>query len=46
MSSDHQRNAIAERAIKLIDELDWNFGGNEPKREQVVIVALSVIYGD
>ncbi|MFH1932300.1 MAG: metallophosphoesterase [Pseudomonadota bacterium] len=46
ISSDRQRNAIAERAIKLIDELDWNFGGNEPKREQVVIVALSVIYGD
>jgi len=45
-SSDHQLNAIAERTMKLIDELDWDFGGDEPTKEQVEIAALSVIYGE
>ena len=45
-SSDRQLNAIADRAIGLINELAWDFGGDEPEREQVVIAALSVIYGD
>jgi exonuclease SbcD len=45
-SSDRQLNAIAERTMKLIDELDWDFGGDEPAREQVKIAALSVLYGD
>jgi hypothetical protein len=45
-SSDHQLNAIAERTMKLIDELDWTFGGDEPAKEHVKIAALSVIYGD
>lgn len=44
-SSDRQLNAIAERTIRLMDELDWNFGGDEPKREQVTTTALNVIYG-
>lgn len=46
MSSERQRNAIAERAMKFIDELDWNFGDDEPAKEQVIVAALSVIYGD
>jgi DNA repair exonuclease SbcCD nuclease subunit len=46
VSSDRQRNTIAERSIALIDKLDWSFGGNEPDKEQVVMSALSVIYGD
>ena len=46
VSSDRQLEAIAKRAIKLIDELDWDFSGDEPTREQVKTAALSVIYGD
>ena len=46
ISSDIQLNAIAERTIKLIDELDWSFGSDEPERELVKITALNVIYGD
>lgn len=46
VSSDRQLNAIAGRTIALIDELDWNFGGDEPAKEHVKIAALSVIYGD
>ena len=45
-SSDRQLNAIAERTTKLIDELDWDFDGDEPEMEQVKTAALSVIYGD
>ena len=45
-SSDRQLNAIAERTIRLIDQLDWDFGGDEPAKEQVKIAALSVIYGE
>ncbi len=43
-SSDRQLNAMAERTMKLIDELDWSFGGDEPAKEDVTIAALSVIY--
>lgn len=45
-SSDRQLNAIAERTMKLIDELDWTVGEDEPTKEYVKIAALSVIYGD
>ena len=44
-SSDRQLMATAERAMALINEMDWPFGGDEPEREQVVLEALSVIYG-
>ena len=44
-STDRQLNAIAERTTKLIDELEWDFGGDEPERELVKIAALNVIYG-
>jgi len=44
-SVDHRMNAIAERTIKLIDELDWNFGNDEPDRDMLKIEALNVIYG-
>lgn len=46
VSSDDQLEAISERTMKLIEALDWSFGGDEPTREQVEIAALSVIYGD
>ncbi len=45
-SSDRQVNAIAERTMKLIDELDWDFGGDEPGMDQVKMAGLSVIYGE
>lgn len=44
-STDRQLSAIAERTIKLIDELGWDFGGDEPERELLKIEALNVIYG-
>jgi DNA repair exonuclease SbcCD nuclease subunit len=44
-SSDRQMMATATRALSLIDELDYPFGGDEPAREQVVLQALSVIFG-
>jgi DNA repair exonuclease SbcCD nuclease subunit len=46
VSSDDQLQAIADRTMKLISELDWSFGGDEPTREQVETAALSVIYED
>lgn len=46
VSSDDQLEAISERTMKLIEELDWSFGGDEPTREQVELAALSVIYGN
>ncbi len=46
VSSHDQLESISERAMELIEKLDWPFGGDEPTREQVEIAALSVIYGD
>lgn len=43
-SSDRQLNAIAQRTMELIDEMDWDFGSDEPSKEQVKTAALSVIY--
>ena len=45
MSSDRQLSTIAERTTKLIDELEWDYGGDQPAREQLKIEALKVIYG-
>ncbi len=45
ISVDHQLNAIAERTLKLIDELDCNFSEGEPDRNMVKMQALNVIYG-
>jgi len=44
VARDPRRSAIASRAIELIDELEWNFGGGEPEREQVIEKALNVIF--
>ena len=44
VSSDDQLEAISERAMELIKELDWAFGGDEPTREMVERAALKVIY--
>jgi exonuclease SbcD len=45
ISTDRQLNAIAQRTIRLINELEWDFGGNEPDRELTKLAALNVIYG-
>lgn len=44
-SSDRQLSAITERTIKVIDELEWDFGGDQPTKEQLKIKALEVLYG-
>jgi exonuclease SbcD len=44
-SNDLQRMAMAKRAVTLINEMNWPFGGDQPTREQVVLEALGVIYG-
>ena len=46
VSSDDQLEAISERTMEFIKELDWAFGGDEPTRERVELAALKVIYGD
>jgi exonuclease SbcD len=46
ISTDRQLNTIAECTIKLIDELDWDFGGEEPERQAVKLAALKLIYGE
>jgi DNA repair exonuclease SbcCD nuclease subunit len=45
-SADPQRNAIAERVIARIEKLQWPFGDDEPAREQVVLEALKLVYGE
>jgi exonuclease SbcD len=44
-SPDIRLNKIAEQTIDLIDELDWDFGGDELDRESIMIEAFKVIYG-
>jgi len=46
VSTDRQLNAIAERTIQLVDELDWDFGGDKPEKQTVKLAALSLIYGE
>jgi hypothetical protein len=45
-ATDDQRNAIAQRARDMLDELAWDFGGDEPERERVLIAALETVYGE
>ncbi len=45
IANDNRRNAIAWKVLQLIDEMDWEFGGNEPEKEKVIETALSVVYG-
>ncbi|MCK4543300.1 MAG: hypothetical protein KAU17_13790, partial [Spirochaetales bacterium] len=44
--SDTQRNAVAQRIMELIKDMDWNFSGDEPSKDQTVMAALSAIYSD
>jgi exonuclease SbcD len=43
-STDRQLSKIAERTMKLIDELKWDFGSDQPERELLKVAALNVIY--
>ncbi|MFH1572161.1 MAG: metallophosphoesterase [Gemmatimonadota bacterium] len=45
MASDDQRNAIAQRTRAVLEGLDWDFGGDEPDREEVLMAALAAVYG-
>ena len=44
-SKDHQLNVIAERVVKLINDLDLEFSDDQPTKEMLIIEALNVIYG-
>jgi exonuclease SbcD len=44
VSSDDQRAAIADQTMKLIEELDWRFGGDQPSIKMVKEEALKAIY--
>lgn len=46
VARDLKRNAIARKAIEFIEEMDWDFGGDEPEKEQVIETALQVIFGE
>jgi len=45
VAKDNRRNAIAGRVLDLIEEMGWEFGGNEPEKDKVIEIAMSVIYG-
>ncbi len=44
--ADPQLCELAQRAEEVIAACEWTFGGDEPSRQDVVVHALSVIYGD
>ncbi|MFO8184149.1 MAG: metallophosphoesterase [Candidatus Aegiribacteria sp.] len=46
VARDLKRNAIARKAIEFIEEMDWNFGGDEPEKEQVIEASLHVVFGE
>jgi DNA repair protein SbcD/Mre11 len=46
VARDSRRNAIARRTAEIVDDLDWQFGGDEPDKEMVIERALSIIYGN
>lgn len=46
MAEDGRRSAIARRAVELIGDLDWEYGGDQPDKEQVMEAALDVIFGN
>jgi DNA repair exonuclease SbcCD nuclease subunit len=46
VSSDDQLEVISDGTMKLIEELDWPFGGDQPSIEMVESAALKAIYGN
>ncbi len=45
-TGDSRRSAIAEKTTRMIEEMKWNFGGDEPELDRVIEAALSVIYSE
>jgi len=45
VAGDDQLNAIAQRTREMLKGLDWDFGGDEPDREEVLLAALAAVYG-
>lgn len=43
-SADNQLNAIAERTLRLIDEMEWDLSDDLPDRNMLKIEALNAIY--
>lgn len=44
VSEDLDRMFIAERVLQRLNSLEWNYGGDEPEREEIMRAALKVIY--
>ena len=45
ISADYQRNAVAEQVQAMVNAMQWDFDGDEPTREAVVMAALALVYG-
>ena len=46
VEADVQVNAVADRTREVLQELDWDFGGDEPDRDDVLCAALATVYGE
>lgn len=46
ISDDVERRYIAEKVKASIDHLQWPGGADEPDKQQILLAALGVIYGD
>ena len=46
VARDTRRNAIARRTMEIVDELDWEYGGLQPDKDQIIEAALNVIFGE
>ena len=46
LTRDSRRDSVAKRALELIEEMAWNFGGVEPSKDKVIEKALETVYGE
>lgn len=46
ISEDVERRFISEKVKAGIDDLEWPEGADEPDKEEILLAALAVIYGD
>ena len=46
ISDDRQLGAVADRTREIIEQLEWDYGDDEPGRSMIVESALRVIYGE
>ena len=44
-TTDDQLNTVAQSTREVLEELDWDYGGDEPDREEVLMAALATVYG-